>query len=429
MKEPSLSVCVINSDSSGCFTYRVLIPFGELKRYQVEYTAYPYLPNIPVHQSGGLNIPTWINFLGQYDLVIIQRCYVFEIAFAVRQVCDILGIPFVFETDDDYLNIPAGNPCHPEMAAPGQKEKFAHLLSLADYITVTNEELKRLYYRFNKNIVVFPNNVTDVHYFKDIGEYQLDEKSGKLQPFIRGNFVQVPAYATMDYGNQKRATARLVRIGYTTNNTHKADFETIRQPWFKALKELGSRVQVIYMGDPQEDGMGYFYRMHQKEVGGTVNCLSIPGMDYFMYQCNIRNFDIGIAPLQPDVFNMGKSPIKAVEYGSWGVAPLLPNFITYNREFTDGENCLMYYTKTQFHDQLMRLVEDAELRAKIGNGAREHVRTRRLEKLHSEARFKFYMSLVQSKRKLVRFYPDVAEANVNDQNKENAKQQPSVLAS
>ncbi len=61
---------------------------------------------------------------------------------------------------------------------------------------------------------------------------------------------------------------------------------------------------------------------------------------------NIRNIDIGIAPLAPTIFNMSKSDIKAVEYGSWGIPSLLPRYVTYSRNFVEEENCLMYSKNT-----------------------------------------------------------------------------------
>ena len=146
--------------------------------------------------------------------------------------------------------------------------------------------------------------------------------------------------------------------------------------------------------------------MHRKAMGSKANVMSIPGNQYYMYHINTRNFDIGLAPLECNMFNMAKSQIKAVEYGAWGIPAVLPNLVTYTREFTNEVNCLTYNTKAEFGRALERLIDDPDLRLQIGDAAREHVRTHRLEHLHGRRRYEFYRSLVEAKRKLVRFKPN-----------------------
>lgn len=407
MSKPFKILCIC-SDSAGCFQYRCVIPFDELRRYNVEFDAYPYLPRIPEHE-GGKTLDTFIRFVEPYDLVVIQRCYLFDIAFMIRQVCDILGKPFVFETDDDYLNIPKHNPVYGEMHKEGQMDKFVNILSMADYVTVTTEELRRIYYRFNKNIAVFPNNVERIHEFKDIGEMPVDE-NGRFTPIVKQGFLHIPSYVTSTNEINTVGT-KVIRIGYSCNRTHLEDFKTIQTSLYKTLNKYGSKCLMVYMGDyrvnPEDPKSDFvFGGMHRQALGAGANVMSIPGNQYYMYHINTRNFDIGLAPLECNMFNMSKSQIKAVEYGAWGIPAVLPNLVTYTREFTNEVNCLTYNTKAEFGKCLERLIEDPELRGRLGRAARQHVATHRLEKLHGRRRYEFYKSLVESKRKLVRFIPN-----------------------
>lgn len=398
-----LKVICINSDSGGCFTYRISIPFTEQRKYGVEYIAYPYLPRIP-EGKGGVALETYIRFLLPYDLVIVQRCYKYEIMAITRHVCDILGKPLIFETDDDYLNIPSHNPCHAEMAVPGQDYKFKEILRMADYVTVTTDELKSVYYQYNKNIMVLPNNVENVHFFKDIGEVDVDHGE-KFSPLITQGFMHFPSYV-----KREGAALKVIRIGYTCNSTHRADFETIKHQLFKVLEKKRNKVAMIYYGDAPDARYpeGYFFAQHVNAIG-KENVVSMPGSNYFMYLMNIRNFDIGLAPLEFNMFNMSKSPIKAIEYASWGIPAVLPNYVTYTREFTHNKNCLVYDNSKEFYDCLMTYIEDFELREKHGNDGRLHVGSNRVERLPQNGRKRnnFYNKVMGMKRPIDQFDPEV----------------------
>lgn len=400
MALPNLRVLVVNSDLSGCWQYRCEIPFKELRRYNMDYDCYPFLPVRP-HQTHNL-LDTFLNFVRPYDMVMIQRCYLFDIAFELKKACDILGIPLIFDTDDDYINIPDHNPCGDELRSNEQIRKFCTVLSLMDYVTVTTEELKRLYYPYNKNIAVFPNNVETVHEFKDIGQLERDE-DGNYKPYIKNGFYSLPAYLM-----EGKAGKRLIRIGYSTNTTHRRDFSKVMKGLFNVLNKYPEKLMMIYFGDPPDTklaedhpmyGRGEFY-VATKTACPDANVLSIPSSYYGLYYLNLRNIDIGIAPLETDIFNMSKSPIKAVEYGSWGIPAVLPNYITYNREFVDGKTCLMYDNEHQFESQLRRLIDSVELRESIGNGARDYVKANRREKIHAPRRYNLFTSLMNSKRKV-----------------------------
>lgn len=385
-----LNVLCVNSDLAGCYHYRVKVPFGELKRFGVTYNWVPFLPN-------SLNMSfmdTLIRFIHPYDVVNVQRCYKYPLINALRQACDIMGKPLIFETDDDYLNLPPYNPCSVEMKTEDAREGFKEILRMADMVTVTTEELKNIYYPFNKNIKILPNNLENVHQYRDFIEGTAD-KDGKFKIEPTLGLYSIPSVIK---GGGKRE--RIIRIGYSGTPTHQIDFKTIEFYWWKLLKKYKKKICVVYIGDQ------YFAQLHQENMKGEgVNSVFIPTMMYELYYLNLRNLDIGIAPLMPNIFNMSKSPIKAVEYGSWGIPSVLPNYITYNREFTDGKDCLMYHSGQEFYDAMSELIENEILRERLGENAREYVLQNRLEHLYSEERFNIYKDVVGNSHQLRIFNP------------------------
>jgi len=383
----ALTIC---SDLGGCLQFRTTAPFEELKRFNVHNIVYAYLPTEPGRSLEDL----LIDLIEPHDLIIVQRCYKYPLVKLVKKICDIVGKKMVFETDDDYLNLPIYNPCSEELKHPEVKAGFIEILKMADLVTVSTQELKNVYALYSKNIEVLPNNVRNVYYAKDSAVAEPD-KDGKVNPYCVFGFLNVPKYIKL--GNQY---VRNIRIGYTATPTHLVDFNQIKYHLFKVLKRYKKNVTMIYIGDRR------FKDIHMQEMTGEYyNMIHLDNQPYDLYNFNIRNFDIGLAPLVPDIFNMSKSPLKLLEYGSWGIPAVAPEFITYNREFTNGVNYLSYYNPKEFADQLCELIEKEELRERLGNAAREHVKENRLEWQHAEHRFNIYMDLINSQPGLRRFKP------------------------
>jgi hypothetical protein len=333
-------------------------------------------------------------FISHYDVILVQRCYVYQVVKIIRDACDVVGRKLIFETDDDYFNLPATNPCYPEMAKPGQLEGYAEILRMADEIWVSTKELKNTLYMYNRNIRVFSNNIESVmcgeHGFPARGHSKEEPRAdGTIEIRNVHGVVTVPSYWERD--NKK---TRVVRIGYTGTPSHRADFMTIKHKFEKLIDQLGQKVWMVFIGDH------WFYENFN---AGKGRKLFIPAAQYSLYMYHLRNLDVGIAPLLPDVFNMSKSSIKAVEYGAWGIPAVLPHYITYTRDFTPGENCLTYYNQNEFCEQLYSIVTDGDLRLRLGMAARDYVRDNRLERHHSLPRAQALVELVKATKPAKQF--------------------------
>lgn len=374
-----------------------------------------YLSELPGSLGSiGADFNQLLGLIAQYDLVIIQRCYLYLTCKIVKDACDFLRKPLVFETDDDYFHLPETNPgFKPIVEDPTILGGYAEVLKMVDAVTVSTQELKNVIYRFNKNVHVFPNNI-DMIYCGEYGPPRKGESvekagdNGKLNIKSDHGLITIPSYYMASDDNMSKKTGktypkRVVRVGYTGTPTHKEDFETIARSLEKVIEKYKGLIWNIFIGDE------YFYQRVNKGIGRLLHIKECP---YQLYMFQIRNFDIGIAPLAPNLFNMSKSPIKAIEYASWGIPSILPNYITYTREFTNGVNCLTYNNSREFTECLDTLIGDENLRLKLGQAARDHVRNNRLERSHAERRFNFYRELIEKKGKLFRFLPDLKTEEV-----------------
>jgi len=393
------NINVVRSDLGGCYKYRIEQPFNELRRFDVDYRTTAFLPNNLYEPA----MDTLVKWVEQSDLVVLQRCFMYDIFRRLRLACTIAGRKLVFETDDNYIDLDTYNPCHAELNKPGVMEGFKNILREADQIWVSTEELKQAYYMYNTNIKVIPNNIKDINLFKD-EHIQAVGPDGKVAINEVFGFVTYPSWASINHEeNQPPRHMKLFRVGYTATPTHRVDFQTI-QPHFEKFLKKFPNTTVIYQGDPWFPQHGH--------PSDHKNVIFIPNQQHDLYMQNIRNYDVGIAPLQPTIFNMSKSPLKLLEYASWGIPAVAPNFVTYNREFTNGENAMLYQNGREFYDMLCHMAEDHEHRQKLGLAAARHVNEHRTEKVNAQARFDIIRDLVDNSPKPLRFVPVAKETEI-----------------
>lgn len=86
---------------------------------------------------------------------------------------------------------------------------------------------------------------------------------------------------------------------------------------------------------------------------------------------DVRSFDIAIAPLVEDPWTRGKLSTKLLAYFGAGL-PVVASDVNANRLYIkDGENGFLVGTLGQWEEKLAKLIDDPELRRKIGGKARE----------------------------------------------------------
>ena len=159
-------------------------------------------------------------------------------------------------------------------------------------------------------------------------------------------------------------------------------------------------------------GDQYFWKKHEdlkKYKKVPDRNIYIPQYEYSLYMYNYRNLDVAIAPLYPNIFNMSKSDIKAVEAASWGIPCVLPNYVTYNRNFVHGETCFLYDNGKEFYEYIELLLGDPKLRSDMGQKALQYVTENRLERLHAKERYEAYKSVIDKSYRLNIFHPEVSD--------------------
>jgi len=225
----------------------------------------------------------------------------------------------------------------------------------ADAFIVTNEKLKNTYkwlkwFGRSKKIYVLPNYV-DMEYFHP----------GNIKPTVN-------------------ETGR-IRILWAGGSSHDIDLRFIR-PVLRKILEKYDNVDFVCFGhggwsSPTSPFVEFQYSGDKSHVFKGLPRERIHYMmwkkwhDYprglWMTRC-----DFGIAPLVQNKFAEMKTPIKAMEYGVIGLPTVGARFL-YKDVIIDGETGFLAETQDEFFEAMCKLIEDKELREKMGKAAQKRV--------------------------------------------------------
>jgi len=265
------------------------------------------------------------------------------------------GLVTIFEANDYFLDIQPWNP----IAGPWQdrnlQELYLQLLTIADGVQTSTEELARRWReRGAREVAVFPNHLS-----------------------------QVPALT--DVGRNAGARQRPLTVGWAGSPGHFADWYYLAptlQRWLDEHKDVNLAVMTNELAKP-------FFRLlperYHFEPFGSLD-------DYMRF---LGRMDVGIAPLLPTDYNRCRSDVKFVEYASRGVVGVYADMEPYRASVVDGQTGLMYRTPGELIDRLELLRTNMELRGKLRRQGYEYVaRQRRIED-HIGDRLHWYQGLLR----------------------------------
>ena len=239
--------------------------------------------------------------------------------------------PFVFELDDNRLEIPSDIPGLDYARDPAQRALIIECLRLADVVRVYSTSLRDLVQPYNANVVVVDG--------------PLDWSAITPRPLLPG-----PRPARLVY-----ATSRLQdRIGLM-----------VIDPLRKVLDRF-PRVEVTVWGATL-DRLADHPRVRHKRL--------VRNYDRFLRQFNNQHFDIGLAPLPNDLFHRCKSNNKFREYAACGVAGIYSDMPVYNTSVVHGATGLLVPDDpAAWFEAMAVLIEDETRRRQIGDRAQAYAR-------------------------------------------------------
>lgn len=298
---------------NACQIYRTNLPFTELGKHGWD-VGWDYIDAV-VEDYEKRGRQAWIDLGLRWDLVVLPRAVAptaahYDSISALIELFHRLGKPVVYEVDDDFTND------HRDLSE-------LHILGaldiakLCDAVTVTTPFLAETMQKKTKKPVYVLPNCLDTSLWTPV-------EGQRENPLI---------------------------IGLSGSTTHEQDWRVLETVMPRILAEH----------DEVQFALAAFHPDYLKDLPNT---LYLPGMDYVTYAEYVKRCDIVLCPVDPDDgFNMGKSPIKAVEGMAAGAAVIATDHPIYRLAIEDGKTGLLAkHTPEGWYDAITRLVMDHTLR-------------------------------------------------------------------
>jgi len=205
------------------------------------------------------------------------------------------------------------------------------ILKISDFITVTNETLKKVYADYipeqKEKIFILPNSI-DFDLFK---------------PFPKKPHKEI-------------------RIGWTASSSHHTESNLVYRIFKKLFERYPSGVKFVILGDV----------FNLDELLGRTHVEYSPfiGLEAYPIKFASMQFDIGICPLENDEFNVNKSQLKWSEFSALKIPSVVTNLAPYE-VVEEGVTGYKAKTEDEFVEKLSLLIESEKLRQDIGNNAFE----------------------------------------------------------
>lgn len=228
----------------------------------------------------------------------------------------------VYETDDDLWSVDPLNFSAHRAHNPAMLDAAEQTIRVSHMVTVSTEPLAEVLRRHHDNVVVLPNHI-----------------DGRL----------------LDLERPRRDK---VTVGWAGGDSHLRDLTAIA-PYLKRFLARNPGVEFHNVGTD----FTTLLRIPGRNTGWSA--------DIWGYYRNI-DFDIGIAPLAPTVFNRSKSAIKALEYAALGIPVVASDSEPYRPFVLDGVTGFLVRRDHEWEQRLRDLAHDEAMRTEMGAKAKQH---------------------------------------------------------
>jgi glycosyltransferase involved in cell wall biosynthesis len=260
----------------------------------------------------------------KYDIIFVQReafmtgSSYFEKRFAKSNA------KLVFDFDDAIWNhdVSEANRSFGWLKDPG---KTSQIIAVSNLVIAGNAYLAEYARKFNKRVIIIPTTI-------DTDEYRPKQNSSSANPVV---------------------------IGWSGSITTIRHFE-LAIPFLKILKEkYGDKISIKVIGDGN-------YQNSQLGIRG------IPWKKEEELK-ELQSIDIGIMPIPDDVWSKGKCGLKGLQYMALEIATVMSPVGVNCDIINDGENGFLASETVEWVDKVSRLIDNPELRTRLGKAARNTV--------------------------------------------------------
>lgn len=259
-----------------------------------------------------------------FDIIFIQREATFLGSSAYERKAFESGAKVIFDFDDS-IWMADTSPGNRKWQWIKKPEKFYDNIRYATTVIAGNDYLANEAKKINPNTCVIPTTIdTSVH---------------KPMPELRNKDI--------------------ITIGWSGSISTVKHFELIESVLLKLKNKYAEKVQFKMIG--QTD-----YK-HP-----SLNVISVPWSERTEVE-ELNSFDIGIMPLPDDEWSKGKCGLKGLSYMACEVPAVMSNAGVNGQIIKNGRNGFLAGNHDEWFDNLCALIENGELRQKVGKAGRQTV--------------------------------------------------------
>ena len=311
--------------------YRVLQYLPYLKEHGVQTTVLPF-------QKGFLKKLKMFKSAGKYDILFIQRKR-FPVLWLKYIRKNARRIVYDFDDSVMYRNSKAANP-----ESNTRVKMFKNIVTASDYVIAGNEYLK-------KNTTPYTNDVTTIPSPIDMSLYPQKK---------------YPEWSNITLG----------WIGATGSIHYLEKMKSVFEALGKEYEDLKLKIICDTFFDCDNIAVEKKLWSAQEEVA------------------DIQSLDIGLMPLMDDPWSHGKCGLKILQCLATGV-PVVCSPAGINREIVeDGVHGLWANTQEEWIEKLEILINDPDLRRKMGMAGRKRVIEQYSLKANAPRMLKIFQQLV-----------------------------------
>lgn len=209
---------------------------------------------------------------------------------------------------------------------------------------VSTEPLKKTYLRLNKNIDIIPN-----------------------------------CNQLSDWLPNKKKDDGIIRIGYAGGTSHNADLDLVL-PALKVILKKYPQVRFEVFGAADKEKATEMVEKLGIEAERVQFYSGTPAFDKYPETLADKGWDIGLAPLVDDKFNVCKSHIKWLEYSAHKIPTLASKTYPYSEDIEGtktiehGKTGYFCETKKDWIKNLSELIESESKRKEIGENAYQFIK-------------------------------------------------------
>ena len=313
-------------DYQGCGSYRIIWPYmllNHLRTPQVASTA-SYSPNFILDPKLYENM----------TFTVFQRAFSDQHLQIIKLYKQIIQkrtpVPILYEIDDLLFDIPETNYC--SQAFKPHEESIKKIMNLCDGIIVSTDILKRIYFNYNEKIVVNKNRLPRFLFNRDIIDNNLEQ--GRLTNSVMGDKLRIMYPASQNH--------------FGCDISKKKSGGDIGPVFIDYIRKTTDKYNWVFIGGRPPELVDLFDN-GKIEYHKWRNILEYP-----QFIRTIKG-DIGIAPLENNLFNKCKSNLKLLEYTQLGIPGIFQNLEPYN------EAVLKAKSDEQFINLIEKVDKDRDL--------------------------------------------------------------------